>query len=140
MKTLRIGLHSIVLALGCLISILVGFGIYYLLRVNWPVDQLIVQVPVAVVALLLGFASWYQLISRPTLCHLRMASWGEVIAVYLLSLAITPLIFLPLHYLTQGYLTSIDNVLALLYFQIPTHFIAILTAVSLLRQPELAST
>lgn len=140
MKTLRIGLHSLVLAFGCLISILVGFGIYHLLRVNWPVDQLVIQVPIAVVALLLGYASWYQVISRPGLCHLRMASWGEIVAVYLLSLAITPLIFLPLHYLTQGYLSSIDNILAILYFQIPTHLIAILTAVSLLRQPELAST
>lgn len=139
MRILRIGLHSFVLAVGCLASILVGFGFYHLLRVTWPVDQLVVQAPIAVVALILGFTSWYQVISRPALAYLRLVGWGEIIAVYLVSLLWTPLIFLPLHYLTQGYLSSADNLLAILYFQIPTNFIAILTAVSLLRQPELAS-
>jgi hypothetical protein len=139
MRTFRIGLHSFVLAVGCLVSILIGFGFYHLLRVTWPVDQLVVQAPIAVVALILGFTTWYQVISRPALAHLRLVGWGEIIAAYLLSLVWTPVIFLPLHLLTQGYLSSLDNLLAILYFQIPTNFIAILTAVNLLRQPELAS-
>jgi hypothetical protein len=134
-KILRIGLHGIVLAVGSLASILVGFGFYHLLRRMWPIDQLLIQVPVAVLTLILGFTAWYLLICRTPLQRFRIVGWGEFIAIYILSLAVTPLIFLPLHYLTQGYISSADNNLSILYFQIPTNFITLLTAIYLIGQP-----
>jgi hypothetical protein len=42
-----------------------------------------------------------------------------------------------LHYLTQGYLSTIDNILAIFYFQVPANFIALLTATWLVKQPVL---
>jgi hypothetical protein len=139
MKIIRIGLHSFVLAVGCLVSILIGFGFYHLLHTAWPVDQLLIQAPVAVVVLILGFTTWYLLISRFPRSGLHLTGRGEIIAVYFLSLIWTPLIFLPLHYLTQGYISSADNLLAILYFQIPTNIIALLSAISLIRQPNLVT-
>ena len=136
-KFLRLGLHGVVLAVGCLASILVGFGSYHLLRTTWPVDQLLVQVPVAVLTLILGFTAWYLVISRtPLLKRFRLIGWGEFVAVYVISLVFTPLIFLPLHYLTQGYISSSDNILSILYFQIPTNFITLLAATYLVGQPD----
>jgi hypothetical protein len=137
MKVLRICLNSFVLAVGCLVSILVGFGFFHMLRAVWPVDQILVQAPVAVIVLIMGFTAWYLVISRPALQHLRLVGWGEFTAVFLLSLVWTPLIFLPLHYLTQGYLSTIDNILAIFYFQVPANFIALLTATWLVKQPVL---
>ena len=136
-KILRVSLHGVVLATGCLASILVGFGCYYLLRMNWPVDQLLIQVPVAVVTLILGFTAWYLLISRTqAMQRFRLEGWGEFVAVYIVSLVFTPLIFLPLHYLTQGYISSFDNILSILYFQIPTNLITLLTAIYLVGQQD----
>jgi hypothetical protein len=137
MKIIRIVLHSFVLAIGCLVSILIGFGFYLLIRTTWPVDQLLIQAPVAVVVLILGFTAWYLVISRFPRSGLHLTGPGEIIAVYFLSLIWTPLIFLPLHYLTQGYISSLDNLLAILYFQIPTNIVALMTAISLVRQPDL---
>lgn len=139
MKILRICLNSFVLAVGCLVSILIGFGFYHMLRAAWPVDQIMVQAPVAVIVLIIGFTAWYLVISRPALQHFRLVGWGEFTAVFLLSLVWTPLIFLPLHYLSQGYLSSIDNILAIFYFQVLANLIALLTATSLVRQPVLLS-
>jgi hypothetical protein len=136
MRILRVGLHSVVLAVGCLVSILVGFGLYNLLRNNWAVDQLVIQAPAAVLVLILGFSVWYMLINRSPLPGIRLGGVGELVAVYILSLCITPLIFLPLHYLTQGYISSMDNLLSILYFQVPTNIIALLTALYLVRQPD----
>lgn len=136
LRILRVSLHSAVLAVGCLASILVGFGFYHLLRTTWSVNQLLIQVPLAVSTLILGFTTWYLVISRTSLRRYRLAGWGEFIAVYMISLAFTPLIFVPLHYLTQGYISSSDNLLSILYFQIPTNFIALLTAIYLVGQPD----
>jgi len=136
MRILRVGMHSVVLAVGCLVSILVGYGFYHLLRMTWPVDQLVIQAPAAVLVLILGFSVWYMLINRTPLPGVRLDGIGEMVAVYLLSLFITPLFFLPLHYLTQGYISSLDNLLSILYFQIPTNIITLLTALYLVRQPE----
>ena len=136
MRILRVGIHGAVLAVGCLASILVGFGFYHLLRMNWSVNQLMIQVPVAVLSMILGFTAWYLVISRTSLQRFRLVGWGEFIAVYVVSLAITPLIFLPLHYLTQGYISSVDNLLSILYFQLPTNLIALLTAIYLVGQPD----
>ena len=136
-KILRVGLHGVVLAVGCLASILVGFGIYHLLRTTWPVEQLLIQAPVAMLTLIMGFTAWYLVISRiPLLQRFRLVGWGEFIAVYIVSLTFTPLIFLPLHYLTQGYISSMDNILSILYFQIPTNFITLLAAIYMVRQPD----
>jgi hypothetical protein len=136
-KILRIELHGVIVSIGSLASILVGFGFYYLLRTTWPVDQLLIQIPVALITLILGFTAWYLLISRiPRLQRFRLVGWGEFLAVYIVSLAITPLIFLPLHFLTQGYISSADNILSILYFQIPTNFITLLTAIYLVGQPD----
>jgi len=136
-RILRVCLHGVVLAVGCLASILVGFGCYHLLRTTWPVNQLLIQVPVAVLTLILGFTAWYMLISRtPRLQGFRLVGWMEFIAVYIVSLVFTPLIFLPLHYLTQGNISSLDNILSILYFQLPTNFITLLTAIYLVGQPD----
>lgn len=135
-KIVRIGLHAIVLAVGSLTSILVGFGFYHLLRTTWSIDQLPIQVPFAVLTLIVGFTAWYLVICRTPLQRFRIVGWGEFIAVYLVSLVITPLFFFPLHFLTQGYISSIDNILSILYFQIPTNFVTLLTAIYLVGYPD----
>jgi hypothetical protein len=47
---------------------------------------------------------------------------------YLLALLWTPLIFVPLHSVTQGYLTSFSNIIATWLFQLPTNALALLIA------------
>ncbi len=52
----------------------------------------------------------------------------EIIYIYFSALIWTPVIFVLLHYLTQGYLTSFGNILAIWLFQLPVNLISIIAA------------
>jgi len=49
----------------------------------------------------------------------------ELGACFVVSLLWAPLVFVPLHYFTQGYLTSIGNLLTLAVYQFPVNAIAL---------------
>jgi hypothetical protein len=53
---------------------------------------------------------------------------GEFAWAYSSSLLWNPVIFVPFHFLTQGYLTSVGNLVALLLFQLPVNLLAIISA------------
>lgn len=91
-----------------------------------PVNQVAVQVPVAAMVSIIGFVSWRFFTRRLSL--FAWLSGGELAWVYLAALLWTPLIFVPLHYVSQGYLTSIGNILGIWLFQVPVNILAILAA------------
>lgn len=55
MKILSILIHSTFLALANIISILLGFGVYSLLR---PANQIIIQTSSAAIISIIGFLLW----------------------------------------------------------------------------------
>lgn len=61
MRTLRIGLHSLILAMANIGCIVIAYAIYYLLK---PANQIAVQAPVAATLSITTFAVWSLLIQR----------------------------------------------------------------------------
>jgi len=122
MKTLRVFLHGFVLTLINIGSILVGFGIYHLLK---PVSQIAVQAPSAAILCIIAFLLWGLLVRRLSAGNLSLRGRGEFARTFLLALLWSPTIFIPLHYIGRGYLTSFGNIRAMWLFQIPTNFLAL---------------
>ena len=122
MKTLRVLLSGSVLLFANLVGILVGFMAYCALR---PVKQILIQLPIAVLLSVLLYLAWVLLRRSSGLQRLHLHSSGEYVLGFLASLALGPVIYVPLHYFTQGYLTSADNLVALFVFQVPVNAFAV---------------
>ncbi len=125
MRVFKIILHSFILSVINIVSIIFGFGIYhYFMEYN----QLVIQIPIAVVFSLIVFTAWIVILRYENILKLFPQGWLEFLLILLFSFAWLPLIFIPLHYITQGYLTSFGNIYMTWIFQIPTNIIIILIA------------
>ena len=125
MKVLRISLHSFILVLINLAAIIIGFLIF---KLHKTANQITIQIPVAVVLSILLFILWNWLVKHLSFKRLYLEKLEDFLLIYVASLLWAPVIFVPIHYITQGYLTSIGNILALLFFQLPTNGLAVYTA------------
>lgn len=117
-------IHSSTLALLNLAGVLVGFAVYHLSGVD---HQIAVQVPVAALFTVAGFVAWLRMTRRTRI------GWGRTgtrqrVMVFLLALVWAAVIFVPLHFFTQGYLSAWSNVTALWAFQAPANLLALLAA------------
>lgn len=115
---IAVGLGLGVIDLGAIVA---GFAAYSIAR---PAGQLAIQIPVAVMLTVGLFAV--------TCRALGPARWrpgpGGWSLVYLASMLSAPLVFVPLHYVTQGYWTSYGNLVGLGLFQLPTNALAVVIA------------
>ncbi len=118
MKPIWIILHGLVLAVINIGAILFGFMVYVLVR---PANQIAVQAPIAIVASIVATLVWAWISRRFAAPSKASLPW-----VFLIALIWLPAIFIPLHYLTQGYLADFDNVLWGWAFQAPVNAIALL--------------
>jgi hypothetical protein len=118
-------IHGSFLTLVNIFAILAGFAIAI---VTPAIKQLTIQLPVAVLFTLIIFLLGEKLVNRSPFLSFQLQSKQSWILAYLFSLVCTPFVFIPLHYLTQGYLTSFSNILAIWLFQLPVNFIAIFLA------------
>ena len=115
MSALRVLLHGFLLFGGNLAGIVIGFAAWRLLGGG---DQLAVQVPVA----LLGSLTLYLLgagaADRVFRGLLSLRNPPEGWWAFGAALVWGPLVFVPLHFLTEGYVTSPANLVALALFQL----------------------
>ncbi len=123
MKVFRVILHSFILSMVNIISILFGFGVYHFFM---DYNQLSIQVPVGAVFSIIVFISWVIILKYKGVSWLLLESRLEPLLILLLSLAWLPVIFIPLHYLTQGYLTTFGNIYVHWIFQIPVNLIIVI--------------
>ena len=123
MKTLRLLLHGFVLAFTNIACIIVGFGIYQLFR---PANQIAIQAPSAAFLCVVVFSLWSWSVRRLTGQILSLQGRGEFAGTFLLALLWCPTIFIPLHYIGRGYLTSFANIWATWLFQVPTNILTLL--------------
>ena len=115
-------INSLIMTLTNLGSILLGFAIYY---VSGSKNQIAVQVVSACILSILIFMFWHYLSYR-FFRKSVIENKKSLVLVYFLSLVWTPIIFIPLHYITQGYLTSWDNINGVWMFQVPTNALLLL--------------
>jgi hypothetical protein len=125
MKFLRPVMHGLALAAINVGASLVGFAAYKILGVG---HQLLVQIAVAVLVTVVAFALWYCLTLRVASGRIALGSRGAYVWTYALAFAWFPVIFVPLHYVTQGYLTSFANIYNMWLFQAPTNGLALVAA------------
>ncbi len=128
MNLRRILLHGTFLGCATLFCILLGFGIYTLLR---PVNQILVQVPVAALLTIAAYLAFVWLLPRIGWSEMVWGGWREAALVLAGALLWLLLIFYAAHYLTQGYLARFSNVLAAWAFQLPVNALALWLAARL---------
>lgn len=122
MKILRISLHSFVMVIINFTAIVTGFFVFKFLKFS---DQISIQIPVAGLLSILLFISWNWLIKNLSLKRLSLKESQEFYLTFFASLLWSPLIFVPAHYLITGYLTSVGNIVAVLFLQIFINSIAL---------------
>jgi len=128
-KAIRILLHGFVLAVTNIVSVVVGFGVYHLVG---TAGQIAVQVPVAAALTLAAFVVWSLFVRRLARDRLSLRVRDEFAATYLLAIVWSPLIFVPLHYIARGYLTSFGNIVGMWLFQLPANLLALFAAMKVM--------
>jgi hypothetical protein len=101
--------HGFILAVVNFGSVYAGFLAYHL--APWDA-QLAIQLPVALLINTIVFAGWMTLAQRGPRRRWALREPVELIGVGAAALLWAPLIFIPLHYLATGYLTSAGNLIA----------------------------
>ena len=131
-RAFTLAVHALVLAVVNLASIVVWFGIYR--SALGPTNQIAVQIPIAAVLTVVGFFSAWLVV-----CHglgylaIDLDGAADATWIYLLAVPWAMAFFMPLHLMTQGYLTSMPNILAVAVFQGAVNIIAVPAAVLLAR-------
>jgi len=125
MKFVRPLLHGLVLAAINVGAVLIGFAAY---KMSGATQQLAVQIPVAVAASVATFSLWYIIAVRVTLGRAALGSRAAYVWTYISAFAWFPVIFVPLHYVTQGYPTSFANIYSMWLFQALTNALTLVVA------------
>ncbi len=123
MKSIRVALHSFVLVIADVAGI--AGGALAASRILGVSNQLRLQLPIAVVLSVGCFWLWLLSLRLLGWKVLQPASPKELGACLVASLLWAPLVFVPLHYFTQGYLTAIGNLVALAIYQVPVNALAL---------------
>ena len=126
MTLFRVCLHSFVLTMTDLGTIILAFGFYSILRSIVTINQRVVQGSIAAILCIIIFALGSLAVSRLPIKTLTLQGSSEMIWTYLAAFLWVPVIFMPLHYFTQGYITSFENIIAIWLFQIPVNMLALL--------------
>lgn len=123
MRIIRIGLHGLVLVVADLAGI--AGGALAAARILGVPNQIWLQVPFAVVLSVGCFWVWALALRMLRWTSLQLAASTDVWLCLVVSLVWAPLVFLPLHYLTQGYVTSVGNLVGLALYQMPVNTLAL---------------
>lgn len=122
MECMKNIVHGFMLALANFSSIIFGFVIYYMIKGQ---NQIIIQAPIAIVLSCIIFSTYLYIYSKTKIGRDRYISATNCYMIYIYSLVWSPIIFISIHYITQGYLTSFENILYQWLFQIITNIIVI---------------
>jgi hypothetical protein len=118
-------LHGLALSVITIFAILAGYAAYVALGLS---EQVAIQVLVAGVLCVAAFALWSFVIHRLSCGKLSLRGLGELGLALVAALVWTPVLFVPLHLVTQGYLTSFGNILSTWLFQVPFNLLALVVA------------
>ena len=114
-------INGLVLTIINIVSILIGFFVYYITKSQ---TQIAIQIIGACFSSVLLFLLW-EFISQEYFPKTTLSKKSDYWKTYTISLIFTPFMFVPLHYITQGYLTSWQNITSIWMFQVPTNFLVL---------------
>jgi hypothetical protein len=126
MRATRILLNGLALTVINLCSILAGFVLWYVLFRQG--SQVAIQGTAAALLTIAVFPGWTYLLLgfRGGRFHLKERS--DFLWAFVFALLWLPVIFVPLHFLRRGYLTSFSNIWMTWLLQVPTNALALLAA------------
>lgn len=125
MKLGRALIHGFALAVISIGAIAVGFVVYNAVGLE---DQIAIQTLVAGVVCVAVFALWGYFAHTVTRGDLSLADLKELGIAYAAAFLWMPVLFVPLHFTTQGYMTSIGDILSVWLFQLPFNLLALMVA------------
>lgn len=114
--------HGLVLTLADLAGVVVGSVVAY--RLSGQADQIWIQLPVALVITIGLVIGWLLALRRSRFRRFLPASPAELGASVAASLGWGVGLFLPLHFVTQGYVTAVGNLVALAVYQLLVNTVA----------------
>ena len=112
---LRILLHGFFLISANLFSVMVAFVLVQVALLN---EEKIIQSSLALVINIGIYWLVYKVMSRIQEEIMRIDNFSMFAIILLVSLALLPAIFYPMHYLAQGYWSPFDNLLVTWPFQL----------------------
>lgn len=112
-------INGLILTIINIGSILIGYYVYYVSNIK---NQIAIQVTVACLASVVLFIIW-KFICFELIRKFDINKKSHYIYTFLTSLIWTPVIFIPLHFIAEGYITSIQNILGIWLFQVPTNIL-----------------
>lgn len=130
---LRILLHGFFLISTNLFSVMIAFVIVRVALLN---EEKIVQSSLALVINIGIYWLVYKVMSRIQDDFMRIDNFSMFAIILLVSLALLPAIFYPMHYLTQGYWSSFDNLLVTWPFQLIVNGLCLVMNYFLLRSEK----
>ena len=122
MRLFRILMNGAILLISNLGGILFSHILCQAMGVGY---QLGIRLPLAAVLSTALYLAWIFLLRSLRLKRLVTQTQREAVFAGLCSLLWNPLIFIPLHFATQNYLSSAANIFALMAFQVPVNALAI---------------
>lgn len=126
---MRILTNGFILVLADIIGITIGALAAWSL--TGSAHQVWLQLPVAVIVTVSIFMIWRIIVRKVTSGKFLIIDPTELSQCLIVSIVIMPLLFVPIHYITQGYLTSLGNLIALAVYQLFVNAIAIYAPVIL---------
>lgn len=118
--------HAVVLAGINLGSILLAFVIYKLLQ--QPGSQVLIQSGLAAIFSIAVYAAFTWLLEQAGMAAWLLKDKRAHLMAYLLAFFAFAIIFVPLHYVTQGYWTGVENILVSWAFMAPVNAAALWAA------------
>lgn len=112
---LRILLHGFFLVSTNLFSVMAAFVAVKMLSL--PTER-IIQSSIALVINVIIYIVVFRIMAGIQKGIMGLDNFSMMITVLLISLALLPAVFYPLHYLTQGYWSSFNNLMATWPFQL----------------------
>ena len=106
----------------------IGFGAILAFMFTGAPNQIWLQLPIAVWLTWFIAAAWFIAIRLLRLEALTLAGAVEGFLSILASILLSPVIFVPLHYVTQGYVTSIGNLISLATYQFFVNAVVVFAA------------
>ena len=127
-SSVRVGLailHGFALAVITFVAMKAGFAVYNMVGLR---NQIAVQVLTAGIVCVVVFAVWGFVVHKLSRGRLSLADLKELGVAYVAALLWAPVLFVPVHYATQGYLTGFGNILSTWLFQVPFNLLALTVA------------
>lgn len=118
--------HAVVLAGINLGSILLAFVLYILMQ--RPGNQVLFQGGLAAVFSIAMYAAFTWVLEKAGMAAWLLKDRRAHLMAYLLAFFAFAVIFVPLHYVTQGYLTGVENILISWAFMAPVNALGLWAA------------